>query len=107
MPTTAPDDDRVNSRWRFSRTISLDSVIVLIVTVVSGLVFVLTLSAKVDQQGMEVKSVTKLVERIEADQKERINRIERDQQQRADRLEAQIKEQTTLVQRLILEPIRR
>lgn len=105
--STELDDDRRVSRWRFSRTISLDSLIVLIVTIVSGLVFVLTLSAKVDQQAAEVKSVQKLVERIETDQKERSNRIERDQQERSQRLEQQIKEQTALVQRLILEPIKR
>lgn len=84
------------TRWRFSRTISLDSVIVLVVTLVSGLVFVLTLSAKVESQARDIAAVQKLVERVEADQKERTARIE-----------SNIKEQTNLVQQLMYERYKR
>jgi hypothetical protein len=95
------------TKWRFSRTISLDSLIVILISMLSGLLFVVTLSAKVDEQGKEIQNVQKLLERVESDQKERSNRIEHDQAERSNRLEAAIKEQSTLVQNLMMERLKR
>ena len=95
------------SRWRFSRTISLDSLIVLVVTVLSGIVFILTISAKQEQQARDLSNVQELVKRIEADQKERTARIERDQAERSQRLELAIKEQGLLIQSLMVPRLQR
>jgi len=107
-----------NSRWRFSRTISLDSLIVLVVTVISGLVFLITMNAKIDQQGKEIEhikettgtaiaNVQKSVERVEADQKERSTRLALDAAERATRLELAIKEQHALVQSMLVPRLQR
>lgn len=110
--------DFEGSRWRFSRTISLDSLIVLVVTVVSGLVFLITMNAKIDQQAKEIEhikeataaaiaNVQKSVERVEIDQKERSTRLERDAAERATRLELAIKEQHNLVQSMLVPRLQR
>jgi len=95
------------SRWKFSRTISLDSVIVLVVTVVSGLVFLLSMDSKIDKQDMKTENMQKLVERIEADQKERMTRLELANTERNQRLEQAIKEQGLLIQNVLTPKLQR
>lgn len=106
------------SRWRFSKTISLDSIIVLFATVVSGIIFVVTMNAKIDQQGREIEhvkeatkagieTVQKSVERVESTQEKRADRIEKDQAERAVRLELAIKETNQLVQSVIVPRLQR
>lgn len=113
MPEAPPE-----SRWRLSRTISLDSVIVLVVSIISGLVFLLTMNAKIEQQAQSMAGLKDLVERMDADHKERVTRLERDSAERAARmerdsaersarLEAAIKEQAALMQAQMLPNLRR
>lgn len=92
-------------RWRLSRTISLDSVIVLVVSIISGLVFLLTMNAKIEQQAQNLTNVQKLVERIEADQKERSTRLERDNAERAARLERDQAERYARLEAIIKEQV--
>lgn len=122
-------EDVVASRWRFSKTISLDSLIVLVITVVSGIVFLVTMNSKIEQQAKDIdhvkeqtkagiENVQKSVERVEMDQKERATRmerenaersarLERDQAERAVRLELAIKETNQLVQSVIVPRLQR
>lgn len=103
-------DDSVQgpqSRWRFSKTISLDSVIVLIVTVLSGVIFLLSMQSKIDQQQRDLAYVQKSLERVEADQKERTVRLERDAAERSQRLEAAIKEQGVIIQQMLVPRLQR
>lgn len=97
----AAAEETPSGRWRLSRTISLDSVIVFIVSIVSGLVFVLTMNAKIEQQQVNLTNVQKLVERIETDQKERMSRLERDNAERAARLERDNAERATRLEAAI------
>jgi len=95
------------SRWRFSRTISLDSLIVLVVTIVSGLVFLFTIRADVNQQGRDITYVQKSLERVELTAEARASRLERDQAERSIRLELAIKEQNKMIQDLLIPRLQR
>lgn len=110
MPKTATAFERRAedaSRWRFSRTISLDSIVVLTVTMLSGVIFILTMSAKIEQQARDLSNLQKLVERVESDQKERNARLEKDAAERSDRIEKAVKEQGQLVQSLMVPRLQR
>lgn len=111
-------EEQVNSRWRFSRTISLDSVIVLVVTMISGVIFVFTMKSDINQQARElehvkeqtkagIESVQKSVERVASDSEKTAARIEKDQAERGVRLELAIKETNALVQSAIVPRLQR
>jgi hypothetical protein len=62
--------------WKFQRTISLDSMIVLIAAILSGVVYFTTLDKRQEVTSAQVSEVAKNITRVEEDMKDRIRRIE-------------------------------
>jgi hypothetical protein len=110
--------DVAKSRWSFVPSISIDSIIIILSTVVSISAFVFTMNNKIEQQAREIEhvkettataiaNVQKSVDRQEVDQKERTTRLALDAAERATRLELAIKEQHALVQSMLVPRLQR
>jgi hypothetical protein len=62
--------------WQFQRTISLDSMIVLIAAILSGIIYFTTLDKRQEVTAAQVEEIAKNLNRVEEDMKDRTRRIE-------------------------------
>lgn len=85
-------EDRATSTWRLQRTISLDSVFVLLTALVSGVYFVSSVTHRQETTEIKLETVNKALEELRADFRTRDQRVE-----------GALKDQNQLIQQLVTE----
>jgi len=90
------DDHREQRGWKFSRTLSLDSLLAVGAAAFAVIFFGTTLDKRLSLMESKYDDLVKVIDRNEANQKERSNR-----------LEETVKEQSRQIQQLLPGPSRR
>jgi hypothetical protein len=94
-------------RVRFLPTFSWDSLITVLLTAGAVIIYINTIKGDQERQGDKIEALSKSVQEVRIEMKERTERVEVIQKERADRLEKALEEQRKLLQETLAARLRR